>query len=464
MENLKVLYVEDDLDLQETFCELLSDIFKEVSVASDGLEALDIYEKESIDLIITDINMPKMDGLTFASNIKKKDKNIPILVMSAYNDNQYLIKSIEIGVDGYILKPLQLDQLLLQVEKIVHDMKSKKELKLYRRLLQEYKDAIDISSIISKTDSRGIITFVNDAFCKISGYRRDELIGKNHNLVRDPDMKKEVFENLWRTIQSNRTWSGIIKNRRKDGTIYYVQSYINPIQNDHGEIVEYIGIRNDITELELYKQDIEQQLHLATKDIIDTQKEVVFTMGAIGETRSKETGLHVKRVAEYSYLLATLYGLSEDEAQLLRQASPMHDIGKVGIADSILNKPEKLTNDEFEIMKTHATLGYEMLKHSNKDILQSASIVAYEHHEKWDGNGYPRGLAGEDIHIFGRITAVADVFDALGHDRCYKKAWELDKIFELFKTESGKHFDPKLIDIFFKNIDKFLSVRDSLKD
>ena len=146
-------------------------------------------------------------------------------------------------------------------------------------------------------------------------------------------------------------------------------------------------------------------------------------MGAIGESRSKETGNHVKRVAEYSYLLAKLSGLNEDESELLKQASPMHDIGKVAIPDSILHKTDKLTKLELEIMKTHALKGYELLKGSDRPLLKMAAIIALEHHEKWNGEGYPTGLKEEEISIYGRITAICDVFDALGSDRCYKKAW-----------------------------------------
>jgi response regulator RpfG family c-di-GMP phosphodiesterase len=199
-------------------------------------------------------------------------------------------------------------------------------------------------------------------------------------------------------------------------------------------------------------------------EITDTQKEVVYTMGSIAETRSKETGNHVKRVAAYSELLALKAGLSTEEASLLRLASPMHDIGKVAIPDHILNKPGKLTEDEFVIMKTHAELGYEMLKYSNRDILKAAAIVANEHHEKYDGSGYPRGVVGENIHIYGRITAIADVFDALGSDRVYKKAWEDEKIFELLRGQSGRHFDPKLVVIFFENFDEVNAIRETYKD
>jgi HD-GYP domain-containing protein (c-di-GMP phosphodiesterase class II)/ribonuclease BN (tRNA processing enzyme) len=201
-----------------------------------------------------------------------------------------------------------------------------------------------------------------------------------------------------------------------------------------------------------------------TEEIEDTQREVVFTMGAIGESRSKETGNHVKRVAEYSKILALAYGLDADEAELLKQASPMHDIGKIAIPDAILKKPGRFDADERKIMETHAELGFNMVKNSDRKLLKAASIVAYEHHEKWDGTGYPRGIAAEDIHIYGRITAIADVFDALGSDRVYKKAWEDERIFKLFREESGKQFDPKLIELFFDNIESILEVRNNFKD
>ena len=202
---------------------------------------------------------------------------------------------------------------------------------------------------------------------------------------------------------------------------------------------------------------------LAT-EIEETQKEVVFTMGSIGESRSKETGNHVKRVADYSKVLALAYGFDESEAELLQQASPMHDIGKIAIPDAILKKPGRFDENEREIMNTHAELGYHMIKNSQRPLLKAAAIVAYQHHEKWDGTGYPNQLSGEDIHIYGRITALADVFDALGSDRVYKKAWSDEKIFKLLKEERGKHFDPKLIDLFFENLESIKEVRENFKD
>jgi len=245
----------------------------------------------------------------------------------------------------------------------------------------------------------------------------------------------------------------INKNKRK--TIIYEN-------NSRSYQIELVGVEKENILL-TYFSDVTEIFEL-NDAIEETQREVIYAMGEIGETRSKETGNHVKRVALYSELLAQLCGLNPKESDLLKMASPMHDIGKVGIADAILNAPRKLTQNEFKIMKTHAALGYDMLKKSNKPILQAAAIVANEHHEKYDGTGYPNAKMGKDIHIYGRITAVADVFDALGSDRVYKKAWELDKILELFKEESGKHFDPQLIELFLNNLTRFLLIRDTFKD
>lgn len=218
--------------------------------------------------------------------------------------------------------------------------------------------------------------------------------------------------------------------------------------------------------IEIYNSNVSiafENLYL-NEEVETTQKEIIFTLGEIAETRSQETGNHVKRVAEYSKLLALGYGLPEEEAELIRLASSMHDVGKVAIPDAVLNKPGKLTPEEFALIQEHAAIGYEMLNHSSRDIIKTAAIIAYQHHEKYNGTGYPNRLAGEDIHLYGRITALADVFDALGSDRVYKKAWALDDILAYFREQRGEHFDPALVDIFFANLDSFLRIREQYAD
>jgi len=337
MENKTILIVDDTETNVENLIVLLEEKY-ELLAATDGYEALEILQEESVDLVLLDIMMPNIDGFEVCQKIKSNPKtdNIPVIFITAKTDEEAIERAYEVGGVDYVTKPFRAKEVLSRVA--------------------------------------------------------------NHLALSEQ------------------------------------QRYLEYLVNQK------------------------------TKEIVETQKEIIFTMGVIGENRSKETGNHVKRVALYSEILALGYGLSKEESSMLREVSPMHDIGKVAIADEILKKPARFMPQEFEIMKKHAELGYNMLKDSTKELLKNASIVAYEHHEKWDGSGYPRGLKGEEIHIYGRITAIADVFDALGSTRVYKEAWSDEKIFQLFREEKGKHFDPKLVDVFFQNIDAILKVRAEFQD
>jgi len=261
-------------------------------------------------------------------------------------------------------------------------------------------------------------------------------------------------------------------------TGYHTKSIITvPFRNNDGEIIGAYQAINKLTEIDYFTSRDLELLTLAAsyagkslesvmlhQEIIDTQREIISTMGEIGEIRSKETGNHVRRVAEYSYVLAIGLGLGVSQAELLRTVSPMHDIGKVAIPDAVLNKPGKLNEEEYDMIKAHTKIGHQLLRGSRRELLRAASIVAEQHHEKWDGNGYPIGRKGEEIHIFGRITAVADVFDALSAERVYKEAWPLEKIEQLFREERGRHFDPAVVDVFFKQLPKLLEIRRRLSD
>lgn len=209
---------------------------------------------------------------------------------------------------------------------------------------------------------------------------------------------------------------------------------------------------------------LEEEVLKATKKLIDREHETLSILGKTAEYKDPETASHVSRVAHYSKMLAREYGLSPKEQDIIYFASPFHDLGKVGIEDDILLKPGKLDNNEFETMKTHPSIGYEILKNSNSEYLQAGAIIAITHHEKFDGSGYPKGLKGEDIHIYGRIVAIVDVFDALTSHRPYKKAWSFDNALNLLIEEKGKHFDPKIIDLFIENIDEVKDIYNSFKE
>ncbi len=237
----------------------------------------------------------------------------------------------------------------------------------------------------------------------------------------------------------------------------------------HG-IVFYVNAPNNTGYVfEKYIADLLQETlsthyrNMYLNDLINrNQREIMYRICEVVETRSKESGVHVKRVSAYCELLAKLYGMPSKDVELLKKAAPLHDLGKIAIPDQILHKPGKLDDYEWQVMKTHAQIGYEMLKDSEIELFNVAAEVAFYHHEKWNGKGYPNGLSGESIPITGRITAIADVFDALASDRCYKKKWPMDKIYNLFKKERGEHFDPQLCDLFIEHFDDFVAIKESL--
>ncbi len=589
--NHSLLVIDDSMFMCKQLQKLLQVRNYTVEVALTAKEGLKLLQTNNISSIILDMELPDKHGLDLLREIKNMQEfcHIPIIIISGIYNPEVVRTSLKIGASDFIKKPFNIEEFTLKVDAAVESNRKYTEILCTKKMLQEYKIAIDDSSLVSKTDLKGIITYVNDEFSRISGYQPEELIGKSYTIVRHPDMPDSIFNEMWQTIQAKKSWKGVIKNRRKDGSAYSVKSVVNPIIDLDGNIVEYIAIRTDITELETYKEVLKNDLHTsdnnlllfkqredamakfaaviktdanntiiyannkfthlsgyeqeellgqdcsilftkrhqrkkdciklknelsefktlhmqlehqtkkgkkyitdtmvapvfneeseviehiylmydvteminAHQEIENTQKEIIYRLGEVGESRSQETGNHVKRVAEYSRLLALLAGLGETNANLLYAASPMHDIGKIGIPDAILNKPGRLTDEEFEIMKEHSKIGYNILTKSKRPILKAAALVSYLHHEKYNGTGYPRGIKGEKIHIFGRITAIADVFDALGSNRVYKKAWNLERILELFKNEKGKHFDPQLIELFMNNLDKFLHIRAKFKD
>ena len=208
------------------------------------------------------------------------------------------------------------------------------------------------------------------------------------------------------------------------------------------------------------------QTHLKLKFLEDqklqqTELELVYMLSTLADKHNEETSEHVKRVSQYSKLIAKLLGYGEEHAEIIKKAAAMHDIGKVTTPDHILNKPTKHTDEEFIIMKEHAQAGYEILNKSKLPLMQVAAIIAHQHHEKYDGSGYPRGLKSKEIHIIGRIVAFADVLDALSSSRQYKKGWDLDKVFAFLKSQSGKHFDPRIVDLYMDNLGLFLEVHNS---
>ncbi|MBP1680444.1 MAG: putative cyclic di-GMP phosphodiesterase [Proteobacteria bacterium] len=247
---MTLLYIEDDPQAREAANSLFSEFFDDVIVGFDGEDGARLYASHhnKIDLVITDITMPRMNGIEMIQNIRQINPEVAIIVLSAHNEISFLTQTIEAGVDGYLLKPLNVTQLIRTIGKVVEKLHLRYENTKNSLLLKQYENITNTSSIISKTDAKGVITFVNDKFCQISGFSKEELLGKSHNIIRHPDMPKTAFRDLWKTIKDEKkTWQGIVKNRAKNGDTYYVKTTVQPILNPDGDVEEYISLRHDIT-------------------------------------------------------------------------------------------------------------------------------------------------------------------------------------------------------------------------
>ena len=238
----------------------------------------------------------------------------------------------------------------------------------------------------------------------------------------------------------------------------------------HGSLLYLSGLPRKLNNLdrhliELFSQNVQIAFDnvLLTRDIENTQREILGRLGQAMEQHFIE-GNHIQRMVKMCELLARKYGLNEEQVETLKLAVPLHDVGKLKVPTNIITKHGKLSDEEREVIKTHAECGYELLKDSRRPIIKAASVVARDHHEYWDGNGYPRGLKGEEIHVFCRITAVADVYDALRSSQHYKEAWPMEKVIEVFESERGKQFEPKLVDILLQNIEHIEAIQREYPD
>jgi len=270
-----ILYVEDDIESAKIIIEYLSSLFREVVFAENGEQGLGLYKQMNFDIVLTDINMPVMGGLDMSAEIKKINNSQSIIIISAYSDIKLFISSIQLSIDGYIIKPINFDDmnnLLYKVGKKIENFrqneKNEKELKKFvekmsqkNTELAQYREILDNVAVVSITDKNGVITYVNDYFCEVSGYFKEELIGSNHNILSHKDTPKNIYKNLWETIQNGNVWTGTLKNRTKEGETYFGKTIIMPIyDDDHEKINEYISVKFLTTQEEKEKRNFKKKV------------------------------------------------------------------------------------------------------------------------------------------------------------------------------------------------------------
>ncbi len=403
--SLKLLYIEDNQEAREATVFILEDFFSSVVVAVDGKDGIEKFQKQEIDLIITDINMPKMNGLEMIQEIRKIDKDIPILVLSAYNESGFFMDSIKLGVEGYLLKPIDMTQFLGMLEKVTHKLKLKDELADNLHFLKQYQEAADSSSIVSKSDLNGNITYVNDAFCKISGYTQEELLGSNHNIIRHEDNDVAIFTDLWNTIKTKKeTWQGIVRNKRKDGSSYYVKAVIKPMLNKNGDIIEYMALRDDITDIMSPKKQL--------TDLVNSAKETIVVLVKIDgfDEIEKSYGTYLSQKIEDKFsnilfelmpdecLFDRLYSLGDGEyafakdklkceidqdvvTQHLKKLQLNISNMKIDIGDVDYDISVIISYACGEDSLTNARYGLKNILSNNQDFIISNNLVIKEHAE-----------------------------------------------------------------------------------
>jgi len=334
---LNILVAEDDAVTLKMLQHFLKKWGHRVISAQNGSEALEKFLSSEVDIVITDWIMPEMDGLELVGHLRGRRNDTPfvyIVLLTTRSEKEDIVKALDAGVDDYIVKPFDPDELRARVN-----------------------------------------------------------VGK-------------------RTVRLERT-------------------------------------------LRDYGQGLEKIVRRQTLLIRKTQEETIIRLLSALESRDEETGGHVRRIGLFSALLAQKTGWSTEQVNDLRLAAPMHDIGKIGVPDAILLKKSRLTDLEFEVIKSHTTIGAQILKGSEFPMLRVAHDIALSHHEKWDGSGYPNGLSAEEIPVVGRIVALADVFDALSRDRIYKKAFPMDEVLQRMAAGRGTHFDPIYYDLFLESLEDF---------
>ena len=337
----KLLIVDDQKPNLRLLQKILGNAgFENVTATTDPLQVEALYKENEFDLVLLDIRMPKMDGFQVLAMLNEieKDSYVPVLVLTAQNDDATKLQALEAGAKDFLVKPFDQNEVLLRISNML-------EVRLLHKQTQ------------------------------------------NQNKILD------------------------------------------------------------------------QQVHERTMELNETRLEVIRRLGRAAEYRDNETGFHIIRMSKFSQLIALKAGMDEESADLVLNASPMHDIGKIGIPDRILLKPGKLDAEEWHIMQTHAQIGADILSGHDSGLMNMAREIAITHHEKWDGSGYPNKLSGEDIPLSGRIVAISDVFDALTSERPYKKAWPVEEAVNEIDRGADKHFDSNLVEVFHQVLPDILDVR-----
>jgi PAS domain S-box-containing protein len=417
-------------------------------------------------LAICDLQMQSGSGLALAEEITEEHPETAVVLVTEKDDPEVARKAFGLGghgVHGYLVKPFWPGQLLITAMNALRRRELESFESAHRLNLEERRQAIiDMAPMpvyVKDEDFRYV--FANAQADDLARQERGQLLGQTDEAIMTPEALAHTRAVDRRILERGTTYKAE-ETLEIGGVERTFETVKFPLLDEEGRATAVCGISTDVTaqrEAIRLRDELTTAQQQAIDELRSSRLETVERLSRAIEFHDSSTGKHVTRMAVITAFLGSRLGLNAQLVQLLREAAPMHDVGKIGTPDEILRKPGPLTAEEHAEMERHTVIGHAILTGSQSQLLQIAATIALTHHERHDGSGYPRGLAGEEIPLEGRITAVADVFDALLSDRCYRPALPVPKAIGIIQDGKGSQFDPKLVDLLIDGLDEALSLR-----
>ncbi len=475
-----ILIVDDEYYLGQILAQALTQERYETVAVTDVDTAIDWLNKKNFDLVISDIYLPKKTGMDLFSYARDEKMEVPFIFMTGNPNLETAVNFLTQGGYDYIIKPFMIPNFIRKVKATIQTHREKtKEKNLVNDLKylldKRINELIIYQDVFESTDDgliiidiEGNIVKVNGGFEKLTGLSTAQLLDRSLKVLKETVLPGLPVRDILEKIQVKTPWRGELLGNHGDSSGFYVNISFFPIMHKNSEIFAYAGLFKDVTA----QRRAEEALITSLRNMNLAQEAIIFGLAKLAENRDSSTGFHLERICNYSKVLAEALQergqypeiITSDFINMLYRIAPIHDIGKVGIPDYILLKKGKLTSPEFEIMKSHVKLGYDILKsihneYGDTPYLKMGIEVTHYHHERWNGTGYMAGLKGDEIPLSAQIVAVADVYDALTTERSYKKAFSHQKAIQIMKKERGEHFAPNIFDVFADIADRFNTIR-----
>jgi putative two-component system response regulator len=461
-ERPRILATDDRPEVLSLVQRSLRDRF-ECELATDVAGARRALAEREFDLVLCDIEMPGESGLVLVEEIARERADIAIVLVTGVDDPEVARRAFELGAHGYLVKPFWPGQLLITVMTALRrrelEMAQRAHSRTLEQRIQTLMDRAPVPIYIKDRQRRYLLA--NRAAHEVAELEPGELIGRTDAEIMPAESERIVAETDLRVLGGEETFEREETIRVGDVERTFLTVKF-PYVDDAGRVAGVSGVSADITakrKAEVLQQELAEAQAHAIEEMRTSRLETVERLSRALEMHDAVTGTHINRMALVAELLASRLDLAPDRVQLLREAAPMHDVGKIATPDAILRKPGSLSSEEREVMERHTEVGHEILAGSDSDLLRMAARIALTHHERWDGSGYPRGLRGEEIPLEGRIVAVADVFDALLSERPYRAAMSLREAAEAIREGRGNHFDPAVADALLENLDQAAALR-----